>query len=135
MEKELIIRLDHLSKTYDDVKVLDDVSLDIRRGEFVTLLGPSGCGKTTILRLIAGFATPTSGCVYMEGEARSSTSTSSSTKSIWSSSWSSTTTSNRTGTSSRARSSSTATTSARWKGCITFRSLFARPVFVVNQWL
>ncbi len=68
MEKDIIIRLDHLSKTYDDVKVLDDVSLDIRRGEFVTLLGPSGCGKTTLLRLIAGFATPTSGCIYMEGE-------------------------------------------------------------------
>ena len=68
MEKDIIIRLDKLSKTYDDVKVLDQVSLDIRRGEFVTLLGPSGCGKTTLLRLIAGFATPTGGCIYMEGE-------------------------------------------------------------------
>ncbi|MGB3278738.1 MAG: ATP-binding cassette domain-containing protein, partial [Pseudorhodobacter sp.] len=43
------------------VRALDDVSVKIRQGEFFTLLGPSGCGKTTLLRLIAGFETPTSG--------------------------------------------------------------------------
>ncbi len=43
------------------VRALDDVSVDIRQGEFFTLLGPSGCGKTTLLRLIAGFEMPTDG--------------------------------------------------------------------------
>jgi spermidine/putrescine transport system ATP-binding protein len=43
------------------VRALDDVSVDIRQGEFFTLLGPSGCGKTTLLRLIAGFEMPTEG--------------------------------------------------------------------------
>ena len=49
------------------VKALDDVSLDIRRGEFFTLLGPSGCGKTTLLRLIAGFEMPTEGEILLDG--------------------------------------------------------------------
>ena len=49
------------------VRVLDDVSLDIRKGEFFTLLGPSGCGKTTLLRLIAGFDVPTSGSILLNG--------------------------------------------------------------------
>ena len=46
------------------VRALDDVSIRINRGEFFTLLGPSGCGKTTLLRLIAGFETPTSGYIF-----------------------------------------------------------------------
>ncbi|MGI3167569.1 ABC transporter ATP-binding protein [Pseudooceanicola sp. C21-150M6] len=50
------------------VKALDDVSLSIRKGEFFTLLGPSGCGKTTLLRLIAGFETPTSGQILLSGK-------------------------------------------------------------------
>ena len=50
------------------VRALDDVSVTIRRGEFFTLLGPSGCGKTTLLRLIAGFETPTSGRILLDGE-------------------------------------------------------------------
>jgi spermidine/putrescine transport system ATP-binding protein len=49
------------------VVALDDVSIGIRRGEFFTLLGPSGCGKTTLLRLIAGFETPTSGHIFLSG--------------------------------------------------------------------
>ena len=49
------------------VRALDDVSLDIRRGEFFTLLGPSGCGKTTLLRLIAGFEMPTDGTILLDG--------------------------------------------------------------------
>ena len=49
------------------VRALDDVSVSIRRGEFFTLLGPSGCGKTTLLRLIAGFETPTSGQILLDG--------------------------------------------------------------------
>ncbi len=50
------------------MRALDDVSLDIRQGEFFTLLGPSGCGKTTLLRLIAGFEMPTSGAILLDGQ-------------------------------------------------------------------
>jgi spermidine/putrescine transport system ATP-binding protein len=50
------------------VRALDDVSVDIRKGEFFTLLGPSGCGKTTLLRLIAGFEMPTSGSILLDAQ-------------------------------------------------------------------
>ncbi|MCF1709016.1 ABC transporter ATP-binding protein [Tabrizicola sp. J26] len=50
------------------VRALDDVSIQIRKAEFFTLLGPSGCGKTTLLRLIAGFETPTSGQILLDGK-------------------------------------------------------------------
>ena len=63
-----IIEIKGITKVFDGVTVLDDLSLGIKRGQFVTLLGPSGCGKTTLLRLIAGFETPTSGEIYIEGE-------------------------------------------------------------------
>ncbi len=50
------------------VHALNDVSVQIRKGEFFTLLGPSGCGKTTLLRMIAGFETPTSGAIFLDGQ-------------------------------------------------------------------
>ncbi len=64
---DTIIKIEHLSKAFGDKVVLDDINLDIRRGEFITLLGPSGCGKTTLLRMIAGFLKPDSGVILMEG--------------------------------------------------------------------
>ena len=64
---DTIIKIEHLSKSFSDKVVLDDINLDIRRGEFITLLGPSGCGKTTLLRMIAGFLRPDSGIIAMEG--------------------------------------------------------------------
>ena len=62
-----VIRLDRVSKEFGGEAVLDGVSLDVRPGEFLTILGPSGCGKTTLLRLIAGFETPTSGEIFLDG--------------------------------------------------------------------
>ena len=67
MEKELI-GLQHISKSYDGMMVLDDLELTIHENEFVTLLGPSGCGKTTTLRLIGGFETPDEGRIIFDGK-------------------------------------------------------------------
>lgn len=61
-----IIEVRNVTKVYDDVTVVDNMSLSIKRGDFVTLLGPSGCGKTTLLRMIAGFEQPTSGQIFLE---------------------------------------------------------------------
>ena len=63
-----IIDIKGLSKSFGDKKVLEDINLYIRRGEFLTLLGPSGCGKTTLLRMIAGFLQPDEGSILMEGK-------------------------------------------------------------------
>ncbi len=63
-----IISLQGVSKVYNGNTVVDDFNLDITKGEFVTFLGPSGCGKTTTLRMIAGFETPTSGKILLNGE-------------------------------------------------------------------
>ena len=65
-DKNIIIDIEHLSKSFGDQQVLKDISLYIRKGEFVTLLGPSGCGKTTLLRMIAGFLQPDEGRIMME---------------------------------------------------------------------
>lgn len=61
--QSLPISVSNLIKTYGDLVVLDDISIDIRSGEFMTLLGPSGSGKTTLLMAIAGFVSPESGSI------------------------------------------------------------------------
>ncbi len=66
-KSETIIKIENLSKSFGEKVVLDNINLDIRRGEFVTLLGPSGCGKTTLLRMIAGFLQPDAGVIMLEG--------------------------------------------------------------------
>lgn len=63
-----IIELHDLCKSFADLEVLSDINLDVKNGEFLTLLGPSGCGKTTLLRLISGFETPTSGSIHINGQ-------------------------------------------------------------------
>jgi spermidine/putrescine transport system ATP-binding protein len=59
------IRLESVTKRFDDVAAVDDLSLEIPRGSFFALLGPSGCGKTTSLRMIGGFEEPTAGTIYL----------------------------------------------------------------------
>ena len=59
------VRLDRLTKRFDDVVAVDDVTLEIERGSFFALLGPSGCGKTTTLRMIGGFEEPTAGTIHL----------------------------------------------------------------------
>lgn len=65
---EIILRLEGIHKSFGDTKVLSGIDLEIKRGEFVTLLGASGCGKTTTLRIIAGLESPDNGHVLLEGE-------------------------------------------------------------------
>jgi spermidine/putrescine transport system ATP-binding protein len=59
------VRVDHVTKKFGEMVAVDDLSLEIWRGEFFSMLGPSGCGKTTTLRMIGGFEEPTSGTVYL----------------------------------------------------------------------
>ncbi|MEO2569300.1 spermidine/putrescine ABC transporter ATP-binding protein [Clostridium paraputrificum] len=68
MLSENIIELKNISKQYEDNTVLDNLSLNIRKNEFVTLLGPSGCGKTTTLKIIAGFETADSGSIMFKNK-------------------------------------------------------------------
>ncbi len=68
MEKDILIELKNIKKVYDqDTLVVEDFNLEIKKGEFVTLLGPSGCGKTTILRMLGGFDKPTEGTILLDG--------------------------------------------------------------------
>ena len=59
------VRLERVTKRFDDIVAVDDLSLEIERGSFYALLGPSGCGKTTTLRMIGGFEEPTAGAIYL----------------------------------------------------------------------
>ncbi len=67
-EKPIVLELKNIAKSFGETKVLADVTLTIREGEFVTFLGSSGCGKTTILRIIAGLEYPDGGQVLLEGK-------------------------------------------------------------------
>ena len=63
-----ILELQHVSKSFNDEVAVDEVSLTVTKGEFLTLLGPSGCGKTTTLRMIAGLERPDAGSITVDGE-------------------------------------------------------------------
>ena len=67
MNRESVVAFQEVTKRFDDFVAVDRVSVDIRRGEFFSLLGPSGCGKTTMLRMIAGFEEATEGQLLLEG--------------------------------------------------------------------
>ena len=68
MNKNVLIRLNGISKSFDGESVLDRINLEIHDKEFITLLGPSGCGKTTTLRMIGGFEVPDKGDVFFDGK-------------------------------------------------------------------
>ncbi|MBQ6948211.1 MAG: ABC transporter ATP-binding protein, partial [Firmicutes bacterium] len=65
---EYILKLEHISKSFEGQEVLKDISLDVKRGEFITFLGPSGCGKTTTLKIISGLLDPDQGRVILHGQ-------------------------------------------------------------------
>ena len=60
------VEVKNISFSYGKTEILNDLSLDIKEGEFMVLLGPSGCGKTTLLRILAGFEFPSEGDVYFD---------------------------------------------------------------------
>ena len=68
MENNILVKLENVSKSFGKVEVIKNISLDIYKGEFLTLLGPSGCGKTTILRMISGLDDVTKGKVYIDNK-------------------------------------------------------------------
>ncbi len=68
MTDQYIIKIKDVSKFFGEKVALDHINLNIKKGEFVTILGPSGCGKTTLLRLLAGFQTTSEGNIYISGE-------------------------------------------------------------------
>jgi spermidine/putrescine ABC transporter ATP-binding subunit len=65
------ISIEGVSKTFGSIVAVDNVNIEISTGEFFSLLGPSGCGKTTLLRMLAGFESPSSGEIYIDGKAMS----------------------------------------------------------------
>ena len=67
-EAALPVRLQGVAKSFGEVRALEETSLDIRPGEFLTLLGPSGCGKTTLLNIVAGFLEPDRGEIFLGDE-------------------------------------------------------------------
>ena len=67
-EQEFKVRVEHLTKYFGDLHVLDDMSFNIKKGEFVCVVGPTGCGKTTFLNLLTGIYYPTKGELYIDNE-------------------------------------------------------------------
>lgn len=63
-----MLKLEKISKSFRETEVLKNISLEIREGEIVSILGPSGCGKTTLLNMILGIESPTSGRIYFRNE-------------------------------------------------------------------
>jgi putrescine transport system ATP-binding protein len=62
------LRIDNITKKFDEVAAVDNVSISIQKGKIFALLGASGCGKSTLLRMLAGFESPTAGKIYLEGQ-------------------------------------------------------------------
>jgi len=67
-QAKVLLKIERVSKLFDDVRAVDDVSLNINQGEIFALLGGSGSGKSTLLRMLAGFEKPTEGRIYLDGE-------------------------------------------------------------------
>ena len=68
MENNVAIRFEHVNKSYGNREILKDFNLEIRKGEFLTIIGNSGFGKTTVLKLINGLISPTFGVIYVDGK-------------------------------------------------------------------
>ncbi len=65
--KQVLVKIDRVTKKFDETIAVDDVSLEIKKGEIFALLGGSGSGKSTLLRMLAGFERPTEGRIYLDG--------------------------------------------------------------------
>src|SRR3982751_3755719 len=68
MSAEAFLQIKNIVKEFDGHRAVDNVSVDIHKGEIFALLGSSGCGKTTLLRMLGGFETPTSGSILLDGQ-------------------------------------------------------------------
>lgn len=69
MTENVKIKVDHLTKRFGDLLVLDDISFEVKKGEFICVVGPTGCGKTTFLNLLTRIYQPSAGELYIDGEA------------------------------------------------------------------
>ena len=68
MEEQVKVKVDHLTKKFDQLLVLDDISFNVMKGEFLCIVGPTGCGKTTFLNSLTGLYQATSGSIHINGE-------------------------------------------------------------------